>query len=654
MKKIFIFLSTIVILIFFLFQINQTSDGFLFDLTDNVTLDQGSQEIKRGDLNTSLNHYALKHHSLVIKLIVIPGQSNVYQKFGKGELTEGLKEASAYQQNTSSEISQYLIIKGPLTNQQLGDYFKEWGYEVRISNKQPILLVAIQYLVSNSLLLLIFILTFVALTLILRIKDLRSAGIRLVSGESIWSIIASSVKSDAIFTTLSFILSNGIGFLMFWGKGWLHLPYWKLLLVALFIYDFLLMLISFLLSLVYFLGLKKSDLLSIIKGKLPLKRLIGIMSFCQLIAIIIVGFGINRIPVYYAELLEEKKAANEWHKLDQRFNLMTNGATSAYDKNEPANWYNLQKDAFENYDAIIVKNNFGLFSNNNESLDGLTIDSYEPQGNTLFVTPNYLKYENIKLDAKSHNKINHLKLGEYGLILPQKLKAKTKKYQKLYDRYFSFSTAKEVKVSPVITYVPNQQERFAYNNNGMILHQFVKDPIIMVLTPQSTGNNLNSHRFWKIIGVEHTFYRGYKQTIRLTKKHHLYKKIAEISDSQQNYEREVSFFRNQTITFFIGAIFGIITSAILFNSMSILYFEEFRHDIFIKRISGMKFLELHFNYLLTQLAVMIFGLAFNIFTTKNIGTSLITFAIFLVNMLFILIYQMKKENNFAVTVLKGM
>lgn len=652
MKKIFIFLSTIVILIFFLFQINQTSDGFLFDLTDNVTLDQGSQEIKRGDLNTSLNHYALKHHSLVIKLIVIPGQSNVYQKFGKGELTEGLKEASAYQQNTSSEISQYLIIKGPLTNQQLGDYFKEWGYEVRISNKQPLLLVVMRYLASNSLLLifLIFILTFVALTIILRIKDLRSAGIRLVSGESIWSIMTSSVKSDALFITLSFLFSNGIGFLMFWGKGWLHLPYWKLLLVALFLYGFLLILISFLLSLVYLLGLKKSDLLSIIKGKLPLKRLIGIMSFCQLIAIIIVGFGINRIPVYYAELLEEKKAANEWHKLDQRFNLMTSGATSIYDKNEPANWYDLQKDAFENYDAIIVKNNFS----NTDNIDDSTEKPYRPDGNTLFVTPNYLKYENIKLDAKSRDKLNHLKLGEYGLILPQKLKAKTKKYQKLYDQHFSYLTAKEVKISPVITYVPNQQERFAYNNNGIRPQQFVKDPIIMVLTPQSTGNNLNSHRFWKSTGVYYSFYRGYKQTIRLTKKHHLYKKIAEISDSQQNYEREVRFFRNQTITFFIGAIFGVITSAILFNSMSILYFEEFRRDIFIKRISGMNFLEIHFNYLLTQLAVMIFGLAFNIFTTKNIGTSLITFAIFLANMLFILAHQMKKENNFAVSIMKGM
>lgn len=72
MKKIFIFLSTIIILIFFLFQINRSSDDFLFSLTDNIILDQGSQEIKKGDLNTSLKHYALKHHSLVIKRIIIP------------------------------------------------------------------------------------------------------------------------------------------------------------------------------------------------------------------------------------------------------------------------------------------------------------------------------------------------------------------------------------------------------------------------------------------------------------------------------------------------------------------------------------------------------------------------------------------------------
>lgn len=297
MKKVFVFLSTVIIAIFFLFEINQASDEFLFELTDNITLDQGSETIKKADLNQSLNQFARKNHSLIVKRIIIPaerGQSYTYQKFGKGKLTKGLKEASTYEQNTSSEISQYRVISGSLTNQQLGDYFQKMGYKVAVCPKRPVIFVAGSFLSNSSLLLtlIVLVLTFAAFTITLRIKDLRGAEIRLISGESLGSIMISSVKSDAIVITLAFLLGNALGILLFLAKGWLQLPYWQVLLVALFCYAFLLLLLSIGLSLIYFVGLRKSDLLGIIKGKLPLKRLIGIMAFCQLLAVIVVSIGI--------------------------------------------------------------------------------------------------------------------------------------------------------------------------------------------------------------------------------------------------------------------------------------------------------------------------------------------------------------------------
>lgn len=168
------------------------------------------------------------------------------------------------------------------------------GYKVAVCPKRPVIFVAGSFLSNSSLLLtlIVLVLTFAAFTITLRIKDLRGAGIRLISGESLGSIMISSVKSDAIVITLAFLLGNALGILLFLAKGWLQLPYWQVFLVALFCYAFLLLLLSIGLSLIYFVGLRKSDLLGIIKGKLPLKRLIGIMAFCQLLAVIVVSIGI--------------------------------------------------------------------------------------------------------------------------------------------------------------------------------------------------------------------------------------------------------------------------------------------------------------------------------------------------------------------------
>ncbi|BDR55607.1 DUF1430 domain-containing protein [Xylocopilactobacillus apis] len=663
MKKAFVLLSTLIAAMFFIWELVQRSDEFLFDMTNNVILEEGSKSITKEKFDQSLNNLALKHHSLVVNRIVVPKKNNqsfVYQKFGNGELTKGFKEATEAEQKATSVISQYRIISGGLTDAQLADHFTKLGYKAKILPKRGMFLTAASFLFSNSLLLslLVFILTFAALTIILRIKDLRSAGIRLISGESIWSIMSADVKSDALFITASFLIGNGLGLIVFLMKGLLHLPIWRILLGALMIYDGMLLLISFLLSFIYLVGLRKKDLISIIKGKLPVGRLIGMMLFCQLLAVIIVGYGVSMVPVYYSEMQEMKRAADEWDRLDSRVNLMTGLASGSHEQktmeNDVEKWYQLLDDAINNHDAIVVENNFQIYVGHFEHPRGITIDSYDPEGNTLYVTPNYLKFANIKLDSQTQNKINHLKLGEFGLVLPEKLKSDTRKYQQMYEKNFASMTDKTVKSSSIISYVDNQKERFIFNNIGIKPQQFLKDPIIVVVTPRSTGNNFNSKIFWRNLSASYTFFKGYDQTKNLLKKYHLYDQIAEITNSQQSYERQIQFFRNQTITFFVNSILAIITSAILFNSMNLLYFEEFRKDIFIKRISGMKFFELHRNYLIIQFVILIIGLGISLFGTQNIVTNVLTLAIFGANLFISLTNQIKKEDEFSVTVLKGM
>ena len=49
----------------------------------------------------------------------------------------------------------------------------------------------------------------------------------------------------------------------------------------------------------------------------------------------------------------------------------------------------------------------------------------------------------------------------------------------------------------------------------------------------------------------------------------------------------------EILTIIAGGFLGIVTSILLFNTMTILYFEEFRKTILIKKISGLNFFELH-------------------------------------------------------------
>lgn len=102
-----------------------------------------------------------------------------------------------------------------------------------------------------------------------------------------------------------------------------------------------------------------------------------------------------------------------------------------------------------------------------------------------------------------------------------------------------------------------------------------------------------------------------------------------------------------------GAILGIMTSVLMFNTMNRLYFEEFRRDIFIKRIAGLRFLEIHRNYLLSQLCVFFLGFLASIFLVRDISIALLVLLLFIALSVLQLHFQMKKENQMSTLILKG-
>lgn len=87
--------------------------------------------------------------------------------------------------------------------------------------------------------------------------------------------------------------------------------------------------------------------------------------------------------------------------------------------------------------------------------------------------------------------------------------------------------------------------------------------------------------------------------------------------------------------------------------MNLLYVEEFRRDIFIKRIAGMRFWQLHQMYLKTLLTVVLGGFCASVYLTRNIWTSFLTLLLFAVNSTLLLYVKIRNENKTVMTVLKG-
>lgn len=87
--------------------------------------------------------------------------------------------------------------------------------------------------------------------------------------------------------------------------------------------------------------------------------------------------------------------------------------------------------------------------------------------------------------------------------------------------------------------------------------------------------------------------------------------------------------------------------------MNLLYFEQFRREILIKRISGLRFFETHAQYMISQFASFVFGASLFIWRSRDVVIGLVTLSIFLVSAILTLYRQAQKESRVSMTIMKG-
>ena len=677
MKKLFILLSTFFLSFFLAWIIVLRAPQYLFASYDSVSLlrvKKDTQEPTREVFEQELENFANSEQSLIARRIVEPSKDGTthfaYATYGQGTLPKEFQEASQESRERSDPLNSYLLLSGSLTKEKLADKLGDLGYKAIADRKTPPYFLAFRMLLNPLILisLAIFGLSFFALVIITRIKEMRAAGIKLFSGQTLLSIMGHSLSTDIKWLLLSALLSFLGGGVVLFSQG----LFYPILLATygfgISFYLLFLLGISILLMLLYLMSLSYKALVPVIKGRLPLKRLMALTLLCQLVAVFTVGYAVKTGLTSYQRLKELEISKQAWQDRADYYQISFGLGDRVKDTENQNKWYAFAKEAIEEEQALFVKDNLIHFANpqgkneQRKNEQGETLDTYSPDANTLYVSPSYLDKEKVVVDAETKQKLAHLQKGEFILLLPEHLRSREAELKKVFEEKLSdygksgeeASAPLEYEMRAIVSYLPTGEKRFVYNNGeNPVSTQYLTDPILVVFTPTSTGDSIISKSSWSINAGKQLFIKGYESGLELLKKAGIYEQVSYLKEGRSVYLTRYNEVQTETATLIIGAIVGIASSLLLFYSVNLLYFEQFRRDILIKRISGLRFFETHAQYMVSQFASFVFGASLFILSSRDLVIGLLTLLVFLASAILTLYRQAQKESRVSMTIMKG-
>ena len=670
MKKLFILISNLLASLFFVWVFTIWTDTYVSHYYPNVVVRDSSPETTFQHVATRLEKLAEETDSFIAIQHQDPNSEGTtvfsYTTFGNGKLPDGLQEKNLEDAQSSSVETNYFVFDGHLDIHLLREELSQLGL-TNMHLTIPSKLSTLMAIFSNGfqlISLLIFILTFGALTLISQISQLRSSGIRLISGEKRWSIFLRPVGEDLKGIAVGFSLAGVLAILM---QKILSLPTQSLMTIGegLLSYNLILLSISLFFAQLFAVGIKKIHLMQIIKGQVPVRGIISLILIGQLLAIIIVTLGIGS-SLKYSQAWQQHRIGQEVWSQERQLIILSisrEGTSPGFDEQAQRKlrtWYQLMDLAVSEQKAFLSRHQLidRTLQNGMASSKNLTTSTewhdYSPNGNVLIVTPQYLERQNIPVDTTIEQKMNHLDVGEFVLLLPEHLRSEEEHYKSVFEDDLTSrmsSQDERQQMTATVGYLESGQDRFVYNTTPISYQQFLKDPIIIVITPQSTGPQ--SIVFWVDAVQNYVLFNQLSDAQELIQRQGIENWVSEMQTGYHNYITLLDNIQRERWVMLAGAVLGIATSILLFNTMNRLYFEEFRRAIFIKRIAGLRFLEIHRTYLFAQLGVFLLGFVASVFLQVEIVVAFLVSLLFTGLSLLQLHVQMQKENKMSMLVLKG-
>ena len=668
MKRVFIILSNLFISSFLIWIAFISPNTVIHRSLPVVGVQRQEKSVTYEELSSSLDRLARENHSIIacqIQRTDSKGQVVfTYDIYGEGKLPHGIKREKKELAAKESLLTNYYVLTGDLETEKLDQTLHNLGFSQTFIEKPNSLQTFIAFFGSGSqsLALVIFIISFSALTIIQKTLEMRSAGIRYISGMRRLQLFGHSLKDDSIELLLGCIGASIMGAVLIYCFQLTPFSY-SLVISSSIIYNGILLILSVFLSFLFAYSIQTIHLVPLLKGKVPLKRILVFLFICQFLAVALIGLAIHRISIYGSVWQTHQEGSEAWLKQSnwvqistsrEDFSQKTNKETQIEDR---AKWSKLIESGIEN-GGLLAYHHLVFFSPKGVMTDPSTgkefsITDYDPLANSLYVTPNYLDIQRISVSPEEKERLNHLQAGEFGLLLPEKLKGQEEELKKRYEDYLTPKDEQgkgQLPMKARVTYLPNNRKRFIYNNTPMNYQQFLTDPILVVIQPESFGGYENPY-FTHL--NSYLYFNGLQNSKKLVAEYNLEKSVSQYDYAVDVYQQMAQFIQIENLMIIAGGVFGIATSVLLFNTMNFLYFEEFRKQIFLKKIAGLGFVNIHQTILLSESVLLLLGSFLVFILTSEWWIALVTLLLFITNAWFILLYRSHKEDHLLATVLKG-
>lgn len=668
MKRVFIILSNLFISSFLIWIAFISPNTVIHRSLPVVGVLRQEKSVKYEDLSTSLDLLARENHSIIARQIQRTDSKRqvvfTYDIYGEGKLPSGIKREKKELAANESLVVNYYVLTGDLETEKLDQTLHTLGFSQTFIEKPNPLQTFIAFFGSGSqsLALVIFIISFSALTIIQKTLEMRSAGIRYISGMRRLQLFGHSLKDDSIELLFGCIATSIMGAVLIYSFQLTPFTY-SVIISSSIIYNGMLLILSAILSFLFAYSIQTMHLVTLLKGKVPLKRILLFLFICQFLAVTLIGLAVHRISIYGSVWQTYQEGSEAWSKQSNWVQISTNReyfyqiTSKETMKENGKKWSKLIESGIEN-GGLLAYHNLVSFSSKGVMTDPSTgkefsITDYDPLARTLYVTPNYLDIQNVPVSPEGKDHLNHLQAGEFGLLLPEKLKSREEEMIKRYEDYLSPRDDQgniALSMKARVTYLPNNQKRFIYNNTPISYKQFFTDPVLVIVQPESFGGYENPY-FTQL--NSYLYFNGLENSKKLVAEYDLEKNVSQYDYAASVYQQMIQSIQLENLIIIAGGIFAIATSILLFNTMNFLYFEEFRRPIFLKKIAGLGFVNIHQMILLSESIFLLLGSLLTFLLTQEWWIALATLFLFITNAWFILLYRSHKEDHLLATALKG-
>lgn len=297
MKRVFIILSNLFISSFLIWIAFISPNTVIHRSLPVVGVVRQEKSVTYEELSSSLDRLARENHSIIARQIQRTDSKGqvvfTYEIYGEGKLPLGIKREKKELAAKESLLKNYYILTGDLETEKLDQTLHTLGFsQTFIEKPNPLqTLIAFFGSGSQSLALVIFIISFSSLTIIQKTLEMRSAGIRYISGMRRLQVFGHSLKDDSIELLLGCIGASIMGAVLIYCFQLTPFSY-SIVIFSSIIYNGILLILSVFLSFLFAYSIQTIHLVPLLKGKVPLKRILVFLFICQFLAVALIGLAI--------------------------------------------------------------------------------------------------------------------------------------------------------------------------------------------------------------------------------------------------------------------------------------------------------------------------------------------------------------------------